>query len=147
MRVTGRNRMDINEIVSKIYDIRDEIIKGSIGSDDGDSLSKRAVLLSAYKMALGGELTNTKIEHDQAKTNTKFKEATLTIKYKNDGLGVGEAKERAVVDNKEFLQAESEAFEAYERLKNLYEDTDRLISTLQTRIKVLLSELYVKQEG
>jgi hypothetical protein len=139
--------MDVSEIVDKIYGIRDEIINGTINRDDGNMLSRKAVLLAAYKMSLGDELTSAKITHDQAKTNTKFKESTLTMKYKNSGLGVGEAKERAIIDNVEFIKTESDAYESYERLKNLYEDTDRLISTLQTRIKVLLSEREISRSN
>lgn len=144
---------DFKEVVSEIQSLNAKLADGKVTAFNGDSLSALAVKLASYNVLLGEYRAKLSQEADQKEAGYKYAFLTTyeTLRdTKEDGktkYSQEDAKNKAELEVQTSKADYLNAKHAFELTKQLSQDTSNVISTLQSRIKVLTQQFNQPQES
>jgi len=128
-------------IVAEILNIINVFKDADISEFTGDELSRAAVKLSVLLVNLGQEVSTAELTASSAYIYRKWKKAgVVTRLLKESNMKVTQVKE--TVENDMGAEAEQELIYRHiaDILKSLYDDAERLVSVIQSRLRILTNE-------
>lgn len=133
----------------EVFDGIDKIVEYVKKNHDTtpDMLSKAVVKLSVYLVNLGAIVSEAKSNANEAYTFRKYCEVWQYSKLK-DTIKTSKDCEKMSFDNV-FEQYRTELINRYvaDVLAAYYDDTSRMVMTLQTRLNILRDEMYNSKRG
>lgn len=144
---------DLKETVANIQALNSRIEDGKVSQFSDDEVSVLAVKLAAYNTTLGEFKVKLMQEYDNAEAAHKFKVYTTYEKLRNETsegkktYSQEDAKAKAELENATEYAEVLNAKHASALVKQLSDDTQNTISTLQSRIKVLTGQRTNPSEG
>lgn len=128
------------EVLAQVLSIRDAIMKQGIEHFGGDALSRAASKLAVYLVNIGQMAADAALKSNYAYAYRKFRFATdykgmrkILNSVKDAEMTAQEATQKEVIEE---IEAQYEA----DVLKSFYQDIERLITVIQTRLRVLENE-------
>lgn len=127
-----------NDIIQGIGEIVDKLYLQDIEKWTGDELSRAALKLSLLLAALSPVIQDAKMIYNMTYVHRKFKTASHYL-----SIEAGTNRDKDMISQKYVNDIyTNEVYENYkaETLKLLYQDIERIVSIIQSRIKILISE-------
>lgn len=110
--------------------------------DMQDLISKIGVEMPAFAMQVANASTESEVGEFERKK--KFREVFL--KHRMSGMTISEAQERARKEAEEYKMAEIKAYDKKLRLKFLWESIQIMITTIQTRLGMVKTEMMMHNQ-
>jgi len=139
-RAEKRKFFERDEIITEIMKIRDALQAKGIDTWQPDELSRAAARLAILITNLGQMVSEQELNAEDADMYRKSKKARVIKDAVNEGETVSKAQEIAIIESKPWQEIKNQAHYMASSIKNLYRDTDRLISVIQTRLGYLKTE-------
>lgn len=130
-----------SDVVREVQGVVDALKAKDIANWTGDELSRAATKLSMFLVNLGQMVTESELIANSAYMYRKWKRAgEFSRLSKKLDKGVTYVKE--IIDKKVVEEVEQELESRYvaDSLRALYDDAERLVSVIQTRLRVMSNE-------
>lgn len=137
----------MDEVVQGIMKIHETLSTRKMDAWTGDELSRAMSELAMYKMSLGSYVAELERDYSNVNVARKLSFARQVKKSRDMKLTVGESEQLARIFNEDLYSQENEAKYNYEVVRNLYRDTNELISTFQSRLAFLRSEQFQQKDN
>lgn len=106
-----------------------------------DDLSRACARLSVLLVNLGEEWADAKKNADLNELEYKLKIEKAKLDYRNTGMSATDSESKSKLDCGDMTRSAILSQYKANQLKVLYDDTERLISVMQTRLRVLMTEM------
>ena len=132
------NQDKINEVVGEILRIKDKLGL-SLTKWQAPELLEAMFELASYKVTLGSIVAQVELEYNQA-YNLRKVESAQGIRRLVVDLPVSKAEVQVDAESREVREAEAQAQYQLTMLKNLYRDTEMMVTVLQSKLRYLTTD-------
>ena len=130
----------MDEVIEKIREIRDALSTREVQDWTADQLHNAMTKLSIYRMNLGEFVADVEELYNVADDELSIQPSKIALQKIDEGMTATRAEMEGKVQSETLRQDRTIAKHRLTVVRNLYDDTEKMITVLQSRLKYLISD-------